>query len=53
MNLLPKSKDEFSQKEYWDSFFKKRGKIAFEWYVTFTFSILNRKQLIFEVWRIS
>ncbi|CAG9771157.1 unnamed protein product [Ceutorhynchus assimilis] len=32
MNLLPKSKDEFSQKEYWDDFFKKRGSKAFEWY---------------------
>ncbi|CAG9825256.1 unnamed protein product [Phaedon cochleariae] len=32
MNLLPKSKEEFSQKEYWDSFFKKRGSKAFEWY---------------------
>ncbi|KAG5896827.1 hypothetical protein JTB14_032068 [Gonioctena quinquepunctata] len=32
MNLLPKSKEEFSQKEYWDSFFKKRGAKAFEWY---------------------
>lgn len=32
MNLLPKSREEFSQKEYWDSFFKKRGNQAFEWY---------------------
>jgi hypothetical protein len=32
MNLLPKSHQEFSQKEYWDSFFKKRGAKAFEWY---------------------
>ncbi|RZC40643.1 Methyltransf 25, and/or Spermine synth domain containing protein [Asbolus verrucosus] len=32
MNLLPKSREEFSQKEYWDSFFKKRGAKAFEWY---------------------
>ncbi|XP_063922561.1 eEF1A lysine and N-terminal methyltransferase homolog [Zophobas morio] len=32
MNLLPKSHKEFSQKEYWDSFFKKRGAKAFEWY---------------------
>ncbi|CAG9854953.1 unnamed protein product [Phyllotreta striolata] len=32
MNLLPKSKEEFSQKEYWDAFFKKRGNKAFEWY---------------------
>jgi len=32
MNLLPKDSQEFHQKEYWDSFFKKRGKKAFEWY---------------------
>ncbi|XP_018578007.1 methyltransferase-like protein 13 [Anoplophora glabripennis] len=32
MSLLPKSKEEFSQKEYWDTFFKKRGSKAFEWY---------------------
>ncbi|EFA04484.1 eEF1A lysine and N-terminal methyltransferase homolog [Tribolium castaneum] len=32
MNLLPKLHQEFSQKEYWDTFFKKRGSKAFEWY---------------------
>uniref|UniRef100_A0A1B6D8N5 Methyltransferase type 11 domain-containing protein n=1 Tax=Clastoptera arizonana TaxID=38151 RepID=A0A1B6D8N5_9HEMI len=32
MNLLPKSSTEFSSTDYWDSFFKKRGKKAFEWY---------------------
>eukprot|EP00092_Neocalanus_flemingeri_P003266 GFUD01003497.1.p1 GENE.GFUD01003497.1~~GFUD01003497.1.p1 ORF type:complete len:665 (+),score=233.31 GFUD01003497.1:1632-3626(+) len=32
MNLLPKDSQEFHQKEYWDNFFKKRGKKAFEWY---------------------
>ena len=32
MNLLPKDSKEFHQKEYWDSFFKKIGKKAFEWY---------------------
>ncbi|GJQ66855.1 hypothetical protein Trydic_g7881 [Trypoxylus dichotomus] len=32
MNLLPKSKDEFAQQDYWDIFFKKRGNKAFEWY---------------------
>ncbi|CAH0557061.1 unnamed protein product [Brassicogethes aeneus] len=32
MNLLPKTKEEFKQKEYWDSFFQKRGNKAFEWY---------------------
>lgn len=31
MSLLPKSKEEFSQKEYWDTFFKRRGSKAFEW----------------------
>lgn len=32
MNLLPKSHEEFSQVEYWNTFFKKRGKKNFEWY---------------------
>ena len=32
MNLLPKDFKDFKQKEYWDDFFKKRGKKAFEWY---------------------
>jgi len=32
MNLLPKDSQDFHKKEYWDSFFKKRGKKAFEWY---------------------
>ncbi|CAH2105057.1 unnamed protein product [Euphydryas editha] len=32
MNLLPKSHKEFSEKDYWNKFFKKRGKEAFEWY---------------------
>jgi len=32
MNLLPKSSSEFSQQDYWDKFFKTRGKKAFEWY---------------------
>jgi len=32
MNLLPKNHEEFRQNEYWESFFKKRGKKAFEWY---------------------
>lgn len=32
MNLLPKEHKEFHEKEYWDNFFKKRGKKAFEWY---------------------
>lgn len=35
MNLLPKSHQDFSQKEYWNTFFKKRGKKAFEWWVTY------------------
>lgn len=33
MALLPKSRKEFREKEYWDSFFTKRGRKAFEWYV--------------------
>lgn len=32
MNLLPKTHEEFSQADYWNSFFKKRGKKNFEWY---------------------
>ncbi|XP_043250417.1 eEF1A lysine and N-terminal methyltransferase homolog [Colletes gigas] len=32
MNLLPKTHEEFSQVEYWNTFFKKRGKKHFEWY---------------------
>jgi hypothetical protein len=32
MNLLPKDHKQFQQKEYWDTFFKRRGKTAFEWY---------------------
>ncbi|KAF5303179.1 hypothetical protein FQA39_LY10092 [Lamprigera yunnana] len=32
MNLLPKTHHEFSQKDYWEDFFKKRGAKAFEWY---------------------
>lgn len=33
MNLLPKCHEEFSKKDYWDTFFKTRGKKAFEWCV--------------------
>ncbi|XP_015604537.1 methyltransferase-like protein 13 [Cephus cinctus] len=32
MNLLPQSHEEFSHADYWDSFFKKRGKKSFDWY---------------------
>ncbi|KAM3959142.1 eEF1A lysine and N-terminal methyltransferase homolog isoform 1-T1 [Aphomia sociella] len=32
MNLLPKTHKEFSEKDYWNKFFKKRGTKAFEWY---------------------
>ena len=32
MNLLPQDHQEFRQKDYWDTFFKNRGKKAFEWY---------------------
>lgn len=31
MNLLPKSSEEFATKEYWNKFFAKRGKSAFDW----------------------
>ncbi|KAL3283256.1 hypothetical protein HHI36_006404 [Cryptolaemus montrouzieri] len=30
--LLPKSKEEFSKGDYWNSFFQTRGSKAFEWY---------------------
>lgn len=32
MDLLPKTHHEFNQTEYWNTFFKKRGTKAFEWY---------------------
>lgn len=32
MNLLPRSHKEFSEKDYWNKFFRKRGNKAFEWY---------------------
>ncbi|XP_055375770.1 eEF1A lysine and N-terminal methyltransferase homolog [Condylostylus longicornis] len=32
MNLLPKTHEEFSKSDYWNSFFKKRGEKSFEWY---------------------
>lgn len=32
MNLLPRSREEFAQTDYWNEFFKKRGEKAFEWY---------------------
>ena len=32
MSLLPRSNADFGTKTYWNSFFKKRGKKAFEWY---------------------
>nr|SVE76276.1 EOG090X02SD [Daphnia longispina] len=44
MNLLPKSSSEFSQQDYWDKFFKTRGKKAFEWYGTYNqlYSVLHK-----------
>lgn len=33
MNLLPKAADEFRSRDYWDQFFDKVGREAFEWYV--------------------
>ncbi|GFR89168.1 methyltransferase-like protein 13 [Elysia marginata] len=32
MDLLPSSHSEFSSPDYWERFFKRRGKIPFEWY---------------------
>lgn len=31
MSLLPKTTQDFGQKDYWNSFFQKRGGKAFEW----------------------
>lgn len=31
MNLLPKSRSEFGDTQYWNKFFKQRGKKAFDW----------------------
>lgn len=31
MNLLPKSRTEFGDTQYWNKFFKQRGKKAFDW----------------------
>lgn len=33
MSLLPKTRKDFTQTEYWNSFFQKRGKTSFEWYL--------------------
>lgn len=33
MSLLPKTRQDFTQTEYWNSFFQKRGKKSFEWYL--------------------
>lgn len=41
MNLLPKSHLEFSKADYWNTFFKKRGTKAFEWYVDCLFTIFQ------------
>ncbi|CAF3328566.1 unnamed protein product [Rotaria socialis] len=35
MNLLPKAADEFRSRDYWDQFFDKVGREAFEWYSDF------------------
>jgi len=40
MNLLPKTHEEFSTAEYWNAFFKKRGRKAFEWYIIFFFNYI-------------
>uniref|UniRef100_A0A8D8LYB9 Methyltransferase-like protein 13 n=1 Tax=Cacopsylla melanoneura TaxID=428564 RepID=A0A8D8LYB9_9HEMI len=43
-NLLPKTKSEFTETDYWDKFFKKRGDKAFEWYGEYVelCSIINK-----------
>ncbi|EZA55152.1 Methyltransferase-like protein [Ooceraea biroi] len=35
MNLFPKTHEEFNRREYWNTFFKKRGNKAFKWYGDF------------------
>lgn len=35
LNLLPKTHQDFGQKDYWNSFFEKRAGKAFEWCVAF------------------
>ena len=32
MSLLPRSHNQFRQRAYWDTFFRRRGRRAFEWY---------------------
>lgn len=41
MNLLPKTHEEFSHADYWNTFFKKRGKKVFEWYKFYNYIIDN------------
>lgn len=36
MSLLPKTFHDFSSKQYWNTFFSKRGEKAFEWYGEYT-----------------
>lgn len=36
MDLLPRTHHEFGNKDYWEKFFRKRGKKAFEWYGEYT-----------------
>lgn len=48
MNLLPKTKEEFSRTDYWDSFFRNRGSKSFEWYLVLLIPyILNMLYLMF------
>lgn len=41
MNLLPKSRTEFGDTQYWNKFFKQRGKKAFDWWVNNTIDWRN------------
>lgn len=41
-DLLPKSYDDFHTKAYWDSFFQKRKKEAFEWYGSFRYATTQK-----------
>lgn len=55
MNLLPKSHEEFSHAEYWNTFFKKRGKKTLDWYANYVIRLIiifkyYYKLLIIFIW---
>lgn len=48
MNLLPRSREEFAQTDYWNEFFKKRGNEAFEWYVCIQCKSAGSARFVFQ-----